>query len=105
MPAQSQWFGPFGRLQGFLPVDLGGGDPAPLVFDPDTQHPRVDSQFAGNLGDRAVRIDHDAVQLTGWPAMVTFVSCRSVTFTAVSVPDMPATVTSVSATVPTGSVV
>jgi GNAT superfamily N-acetyltransferase len=46
-----------------------------------------------------------ARQPTGWPAMVTFVSRRSVTFRAVLVPDMPATVTSVSATVPTGSAV
>ena len=39
-------------------VDFGGGDPAPLVFDPDAQHSRVDSQFAGDLGDGAVGIDH-----------------------------------------------
>jgi hypothetical protein len=50
LPAQSQQFGPLGRLQGLLPVDLSGGDPAPLIFDPNTQHPRVDSQFAGNFG-------------------------------------------------------
>jgi hypothetical protein len=42
LPAQSQQLGPFGRLQGLLTVDLGSGDPAPLVFDPDAQHPRVD---------------------------------------------------------------
>jgi hypothetical protein len=35
--------------KGFLPVDFGGGGPAPLVFDPRAQHSRVDAQFAGDL--------------------------------------------------------
>src|SRR3954464_3988993 len=56
--AQPQQLGPLGRLQGLLPMDLSRGDPAPLVFDPDAQHSRVDPQLTGNLSDRALGIDH-----------------------------------------------
>src|SRR5438874_2059244 len=39
-------------------MHLGRGDSAPLVLDPRTQQTLVNTQFPGNFGDRATRIDH-----------------------------------------------
>jgi hypothetical protein len=71
---------------------VAGSTAAPLCLLPD-------------VGRRPDRRRPRRDQAAGWPAMVTFASRRSVTFRAVLVPDMLVTVTSVSATVPTGSVV